>query len=686
MLNDWFKVYQALEKAGCVFPASHAFFQPCPRNKAGLLVYLDKDGRVEDVDIPGFPLATVLRWNEGNHAPAFPAFNCRAIYDSGGKELWTDGDLKLIERCLHELPGFLTDILEREGGAPPGYPVFRELARRAGRCGAGILYHGVREILTEKQRRSRKPEYARALYAVKTGEQGNKRGKEYKRDIVYLLGIKDWDEPVYGEVRYPPYHQTLQRWMTAVFIGYGNGHQRPTGQLDAYGMEDAGREEKHPAIRGKAGISSIRLFAANEDTPCLERYGMSSTALFPAGYPAREKARQALEYLLDNKRENINWVNLGKYGYPDTVAFAYCPRYNDAAIIRLFSGDGERSQDHQAVGDAATAGVLKVFEGIAESERNGIEVVIGIMEVLDDGGNARVSNSRHYPLGEFIAGARRWQEGCSNIPPVILPKLVENGRAYTGSLPLYPLPAIFLLNGTFRQDGEMTLRRRRHRFTPAAALDLLLEKEERVRDLVQHALTVLVTRVAPILVQARLQAELDYLAPGHRSNYRDCRYVHLLPALLGLLLWKIGVRKERYMTDILFNLGRLLAAADRLHLRYGEIERNGDIPNRLIGNDQMPLALQNPREALVTLGRRLIHPYMVWALRMQKGNRPVGWCIYDITNLSALLAKAAIPEETDATGKAEIILGYLSYGGRSKSKEGEKDEGKEENDHANETC
>jgi hypothetical protein len=144
----------------------------------------------------------------------------------------------------------------------------------------------------------------------------------------------------------------------------------------------------------------------------------------------------------------------------------------------------------------------------------------------------------------------------------------------------------------------------------------------------------------------------------------------MLPTLYGLLLYKKGIRKESYMKDNTFNLGRFFAVADRLHILYSKGVRHGDIPLRLIGNDYMSLALQNPQEAFVTLGKRLTHPYISWAKRSQDERtdlgKEVGWCLWDITKYCQLLAEASFPEEIGDADRAKLILGYLSYGARSK--------------------
>lgn len=144
------------------------------------------------------------------------------------------------------------------------------------------------------------------------------------------------------------------------------------------------------------------------------------------------------------------------------------------------------------------------------------------------------------------------------------------------------------------------------------------------------------------------------------------------------------------MKEDVFYLGRFFAVVDKLHIQYSLDIRNGDVPVRLIGNDHVSLALQNPLEAFVSLGRRLEHPYISWAKRVSPDTIPrqaAKNCLKDISALANRLTGTEIPNEIDNADKAKLILGYLSYG--AKDEEAEKDNSsidsksnnKEEKDH-----
>jgi len=716
MLNEWIEIHPTLMKLGCDLGTSHPSFKRCP-NKKGFMIFLDKAGHVEDVDVPDFSMKSIYRWQAGKKEPAFPVFNGRAFYEvacepslippwirkalkeketkkskkekSGNSDkdtidesklcafleecnnLWEEDDLRLVDRCLKELPIKLQGMLETVEEKPDGYNAFKELIRRAGLCERDSFRNEIASILLQKLKHTRKKEYAEALFALKKEGKKKGRGKEHGRDFLFLLTIKDWDNPEYGKNRVPPYHHTFQAWMAQTFENYANKVYSPTGITDAFGIDMAGAEENHDDVDA-AGLGQIKLFAAYEKIPCLKRYGLIGPAMFPAGYNARKMARKAMQYVLAEERKGITWRSLREYETRNTVTFAYCTGLRDANVIQVFDSDYAEGKENIYISEEATKAALKTFEGIAESEPDA-KIVIGIIAAVDKG-NAKILASRQYPVCGYMSGAKNWQKGCANIPEVVLPWLsTKGGKTIKGALPFYPARAIWLLNSAWKQNGEMITRKQNNqkvpiskRFASSDALDFLFEENETIHERIDAGLSSVVEKSVHALITARLKTILDRYQPGNKLKFHNNYSLHMLPTLYGLLLHKKGIRKESYMKENIFNLGRLFAVADRLHILYSKGVRQGDIPLRLIGNDHISLALQNPQEAFVTLGKRLTHPYLSWAKRSQdettEFGKEVGWCLWDIRKYSQLLADESFPEEIDDANRAKLILGYLSYG------------------------
>ena len=743
MLSEWIEIYPILKELGCDLGESHPSFKPCPNNKKTFRVYIDKNGHVEDIDIPQLDMGKILRWQEGKKDPAFPVINARALLevsnesnipdwitgvlknkdferkntsetshpDNTGKEkvsidelalnnfinecndLWKT-ELPWIKRCFNEVPAKLLKMLEINPDKPGGYKAFLSLVERVSLIEPVVFRDEIQKILLQKLMKTMQKDYAEALFAFKKPGRKKGRGSEHQKDFLYLLTINDYNKLEFGDNSYPPYHETLQSWMARTFEIYSNKTSLPTGKNDAFRNDMAGAQDNFDDIN--TGLGQIKLFSANKDIPCLKRYGLISSDLFPAGRASREIARKTLSYILHRDREGITWRSLKKYDNRNSIAFAYCTRLKDSTIIKVFDNDEESAEDNIYISEESTRAALKVFEGVAEHEP-AAEIVIGIVTAVDKG-NSKVQVSRRYPLKKCLDCAARWQSACANTPDLKLPWIIRQNRRkggtgisgkpfgdeiiIKGTLPVYPTRAIWLLNSAWKQNGEMIIRKQGNqkvpvskRFISSDALDLLFEENENLTDRVDIGLADLIENSAYALINARRKAELSQCKQSGDSDFKDSEYLHMIPTLYGLLLYKKGIKKEDYMNDGVFSLGKLFAAVDRLHIYYSLKERKGDIPGRLLGNDHMSLALQNPQEAFVTLGQRLIHPYISWAKRFQieqddkesELGKQVRWCLWDITNLNQLLSGEDLPAEINNTDKAKLILGYLSYGAQTKS-------------------
>ena len=127
-----------------------------------------------------------------------------------------------------------------------------------------------------------------------------------------------------------------------------------------------------------------------------------------------------------------------------------------------------------------------------------------------------------------------------------------------------------------------------------------------------------------------------------------------------------------------FNLGRLLALADQLHIFYCQDVRGGDIPSSLIGNALIPLAKTNPAQALIRLGDRL-PIYMAWAKKYinskkseDNAKKPtpgyVVWVMNEMDHVSKAIEESdeQLTEKISDIEAAQFLLGYLAlYKGKT---------------------
>jgi hypothetical protein len=148
--------------------------------------------------------------------------------------------------------------------------------------------------------------------------------------------------------------------------------------------------------------------------------------------------------------------------------------------------------------------------------------------------------------------------------------------------------------------------------------------------------------------------------------------------LMGVLLAKLGHRKEEYMEATAFKLGQLLAVADVVHVGYCADRRSGDIPPVLLGNSVLAMAQANPVRALAVLGRRW-KPYGAWTKQsaswaeakvLTESTEPQkkarGWAIIRAQSQASRAAQLTrdlhdrLPATINDAFRAELLLGYIA--------------------------
>lgn len=715
MLNELVDLYDSLNKLRCDFNTPYPHFRKCPKGKAAFRVSLDEGGKVSDITaLIDFNIEEVYRWQEDNHTPTFPAFNVRALFEipeplpvfspenekdilafiedlinsrrrsvrllkeyvlnelaTKCNSLWID-DMAWLSKCLKDTPETIKKMI---GEIPKPYQVLDELIKRSQACDAWELQRSVCSILKNKLIETGEKVYAEALFAVKDKGKKRRRGKEHGKDFLYLLSTADWDKyPSDPELeKYLPYSTVIQNWMKTQFESYSAIHNVPTGEPDAYGKDSAGADKNFSPVN-VGGLGPTVPFAANAQIPCLGRYGLEGPSLFPTGSEIRKIAAKSMNYIMNQKREGVTWKSLTKYepakNRRKIVVFAYCTELKDANALQFFDREEEDSDKDIYRSEAATKLALTPFDGIA-NQKPAAKITFNVLAAVDPG-NTKILASRKYSLSQLIEGASCWQAGNANIPNVSLPWITlkkkkgsDEKTTTRDAIPLYPIETIKLLNSDWDQDG--TLRTQSRRFTADEALDFLFEGDEVIGQRIETELTLIVEKTSLVIISAALKARHDYNKTGAKIKFKDTSYLHMLPSLYGLLLFKKEIRKEDYMNENVFYLGRYFAVVDDLYISYHRDVRSGNVPMSLLGNDHMKLALQNPLEAFLTLSSRLAHPYFSWAKRVGTNEKPgqiAKNCIRRIAELTDELSKTQLPTEINDAEKAKLLLGYLSYGAK----------------------
>ena len=170
------------------------------------------------------------------------------------------------------------------------------------------------------------------------------------------------------------------------------------------------------------------------------------------------------------------------------------------------------------------------------------------------------------------------------------------------------------------------------------------------------------------------------------SSYSDL--LKVIPSV-GLLLYRLGERKEKYMKNYPYLLGQLLHISDELHAFYCTVVRTGDVPPKLAGSSLYSAAAESPVKTLALLGSRML-PYITWAKSYRYKNvteegKKSAYAGRYLRLYEETMNQLAIADYTklrfNDMDKAELFMGYLASLPKkevSKDIESENSVGKEE--------
>jgi hypothetical protein len=274
-----------------------------------------------------------------------------------------------------------------------------------------------------------------------------------------------------------------------------------------------------------------------------------------------------------------------------------------------------------------------------------------------DKARTKVVFHRNYSAQRLVDAAKDWQKGCENIPDLRLRVWGEKKGEWDVVEPItpFPLQVSQCLIRVWKQDGTTECE------TPVIArtqgIELLLE--ENPKCFIPHLLAVLLQNSKGLMLYLGKVQNCGEILTVNKGYY-DIHKL-LIPSIMGLLLHKLGIRKESYMANAPFLVGRMLKLADELHALYCKEVRDNKLPPQLIGNSLMTAALDSPTQSLSQLALRL-KPYYGWAqtYRSKENGGLAGYFIGLYGEVSAELSNLELPTRFNDTERAQLLLGYLA--------------------------
>jgi hypothetical protein len=463
-------------------------------------------------------------------------------------------------------------------------------------------------------------------------------------NISVILEFAEWEN--FG---YPIASEHITAWINDVLVRADDAEviASETHCSDAFGSPfSLDWSEPMPSVK-LPGFDVI-LRSMFHGQPCQQRYRELDDASYHIAKENRIATKQALEWMSSSEQEGVTWKRADK----DEFVFIFASRLTPLRYASLLGPPTGKETEHAQIRfENCVQDFSRVFSGLPPKEQPKHMRIFSIRKM--DRARSKVVFTRDLSPEWLNKMAEDWQFGCYNIPKI----------TFTEPIIPFPLEVARIINTVWKRDGKQAAAGKNvvKRIQYYQGMELLLDLPS--KEKMQYFIHVLLSGAEGLI---SFTGNRCHGSVGVSSYYE--KYISEILAMLGLLLYKSGNRKEDYMQDMAFLVGQLLKASDDLHTFYCKVERKGDVPPQLAGNSMLATASETPHKALAQLCLRM-NPYISWAkryctLKEEKNgvaNGLVGWYFYLFENISSNLAKTLIePTRFNDFDKAQLFLGYLA--------------------------
>lgn len=670
MLNELYQLSITLQGANIVPQDWHKDLKQLPKATAKKPCYkilIGQNGLISDIE--PMPDVSFLRKWEPSNGNSFPGFNIPPLYrlaDATQKKIikqwrenkkeinvnllknwcqendsrnWDDKTTKKLAKCLGEIPNRLKSSCI-EMLVHPEMATLSVLFDR-------LAKNGIADAFFEKLE-------SHIWEAIKKGgsvllpmliHEGSpdKKPDDDSGSVSVFLDLPDWNEyPVAHEKTVGAINNCLLRFQQVPSAGGSVLSE------DAYGHDASGTDDKLPEVKLPV-LGGVKLRAMNSESPCQYRYGAIDAKSFLIGVESRKQAKRALEWLCHIDREGETW---GKVDGKELL-FAY-PAVLPKIPIKLAAclGAGKAS-DVSARFSNYAKDVVANLKGLTPALKD-VELHVFSLRKMDKA-RTKVVFHRNYSAQRLADAAKDWQQGCDNIPRISIKTWGENKGETVLVEPETPFPLRIApcLNRVWKLDGSSECETKS--VLKTAGIELLLDESVANRQL-PHLLAITMQNGKGLLISLGNSLHRNEVLKLDGYN----KHKQLMPTILGIFLWKLGIRKESYMTNPPYQIGRLLKFADELHALYCKEVRNGKLPPQLLGNALMAAALDSPNQALAQLALR-ISPYLGWAKTNSSESSGLSrYFLKEFAGIETTIRGETLPVRLDDAARAQLLLGYIS--------------------------
>jgi hypothetical protein len=733
MLNELYQAATALERCGATTIELHPHLDPMGKNNQVLLIQLNADGMPTRLSvIREKDAGSLLRVCHGSEGAAFPGFNLptplrrfrftgvekwekklteqfktlrRKLPDVASLKRFTkkrfarskpvellDKQKQQAKRSLHELVGWLQGDLAQAGDELAAFKKLVEVVSAA-RLEPQALTEQLVNLLVKQDGDITSADavlFAEWLFT------------DRKLPVYFDLAVADLSTfPVadsrtsralnkfFLETDPPAYdRETRGKTSPAKRKKKAVSPEPPTLVRDAYTGNECSLPPKFPEPKLSV-LGNTKLFSNNTgEAKCFFRYGLGDTRTFVVSPENVHRLSAAIFTLAGDD------AALVALGGREASGKTCRPMPGDSKQLLVAYLEDEPSAPDPYVdvfGETAesfvgadygekTRPILETLDAREAKNPNARVRLFAIAEV--DAANKQLRLNRSLTVHELNAAAKAWQAGAKNCPPVRLTtwdreskRRIEKFRIVPG-----PMDAVLVLNQAWKTDAKEGLSAYfLESLARNDALDVFLAGPPLQIRKAQFGLTTLLLRMRPVFARAgifkvtRRADELAWLEKRRPLSERARRDALKAVALTGIFLRILNQHHENFMKDTLYQIGQLLALADKLHFHYCKWVRTslkdrekGQIsaPTELLGNALFNAALDNPVRALARLATR-IQPYKGWATTYcGESAGTARWLLGRMSDcersITSNLEQVSTREHLDDISKAQLLLGYLA--------------------------
>ncbi len=724
MLNETWRLHQALEKLKIATDLQHPLIKPLPGSAKHILrIRLAKDGLVSDVEaIPEDERSGLWRIVQSSDG-SFPvvAVNQPVLIAPGVKKDNISALASSFETCPYMLvcrqdwpwadarrkAATLLRKLRRKNEAEGFVQLIKRFSRATKIPGKLLSEIANAGLILLRQGKLTSP---KELGELLIGPQTTRSGKSGKMSLMLVFDLGLNDGSIYSAslrslvLNVLPTNLKRERQTRTRKLS-GSSADQPK-ERSAFGGDGILLKEPFPQVKLPILGGYFPLFSMHSDgqaAKCNKRYGLTEFKGVPITAPQSRDMQDALTWLV-TREEGTTWrgVASGKFEMDARthkkkekrdllIAYVDEKPILDAKTASYFGSGGNITQSKFEVD--AKAVCVALDGALQEYPKSKLNLFL-IRKVSD--GQAQIALAESPSVKDVLEAATCWQTSAiQNVPNVTL--YLQPGRTFDkkplpavdNACPLTPYPdqIVRILANQWVRDGSSPKNRAGKLQKPDHAvvgpglvevLHLMLRMEGKWEPATKRMLDLLIQRITPLLIGI-FGAQHAYgprQAQGVHEPFfdypRESRETALRAiAVLGILLDALESRKESYMKEAPYQVGQVLALADTLHKDYCIVVRRGQLPNSLIGTALMRRALDNPAGAIADLSERMME-YIRWAKVAQVSYE---WPQDDQRRiavnearkklrqyqpLTERMGSTVLPTECNDVMKAQLLLGFLA--------------------------